>query len=30
VMDRGSSPCPFSMALSAEGPYGHETNFFLR
>lgn len=30
VMDRGSAPCPFSMALSAEGPYGHETNFFLR
>ncbi|CAM6010432.1 unnamed protein product [Sphagnum balticum] len=30
VMDRGGAPCPLSMALSAEGPYGHETNFFLR
>ena len=25
-----SSRCPFTVKLQAEGPYGHETNYFLR
>ncbi|KAG0625701.1 hypothetical protein M758_2G074700 [Ceratodon purpureus] len=30
VNDAKLSGCPFALKLQAEGPYGHETNYFLR